>query len=260
MDNKKNIIFYYQTFNGLQDILVEGTKVTHIHLSASHFGTDEVGNPYIHLNDYPPNSQKFDYMWQEIRKAKSLGIKIIIMLGGAGGAYTDLFQSFDVYYGFLKEFIIGKRDLIDGIDLDVEEYVELSKIENLIKLIKKDFGSKFIISMAPVQYAIETDNPGMGGFVYKSLYQSCGELIEYFNVQCYESYTLSAYENMINNGYPRDKIIMGSISCQDINQNLETIKSIVKKYPDFLGVFNWEYFDSPPNPEEWCKLMSSALN
>ena len=47
-----------------------------------------------------------------------------------------------------------------GIDLDIEEYVELSKIENLIKLIKKDFGPDFIISMAPVQYAIETDNPG----------------------------------------------------------------------------------------------------
>ena len=258
--DKKKIIFYYQTFNGLKDILVEGTKVTHIHLSAFHFGTDQAGNPYIHLNDYPPCSEKFDDVWKDIQHAKSLGIKIIIMLGGAGGAYTDLFKCFDVYYDFLKKFIEEKRNLIDGIDLDIEEYVELSKIENLIKLIKKDFGSEFIISMAPVQYAIETDNPGMGGFVYKTLYQSCGDLIEYFNVQCYESYTLSSYENMINNGYPKDKIIMGSISCQDINQNLETIKSIVKKYPDFLGVFNWEYFDSPPSPGEWCKLMSSALN
>ena len=116
--------------------------------------------------------------------------------------------------------------------------------------------------MAPVQYAIETDNPGMGGFVYKTLYQSCGDLIDYFNVQCYENYSLSAYENMINNGYPEDKIIMGSISCQDINQNLEAIKSIVKKYPDFLGVFNWEYFDSPPDPQhpsKWSQLMYNAL-
>ena len=64
------------------------------------------------------------------------------------------FNPFDIYYSFLKEFISEKRDLIDGIDLDIEEYVELSKIENLIKLIKKDFGSEFIISMAPVQYAI----------------------------------------------------------------------------------------------------------
>ena len=256
----KKIIYYYQTFVGLKDILNNDTKVTNIHLSAFHFGTDEQGNPYIHLNDFPPDSQKFNDVWEDIEKAKSLGIKIIIMLGGAGGAYTDLFSNFDVYYKFLKDFIQDKRDVIDGIDLDIEEYVELSKIENLIKLIKKDFGQDFIISMAPVQYAIETDNPGMGGFVYKTLYKSCGELIDYFNVQCYENYTLLAYENMLNNDYPKDKIIMGSISCQDINQNLETIKSIVKKYPDFLGVFNWEYFDSPPKPEEWCKLMFNALN
>tara|TARA_Y100000591_G_scaffold298502_1_gene290361 strand:+ start:312 stop:1088 length:777 start_codon:yes stop_codon:yes gene_type:complete len=256
----KKIIYYYQTFVGLKDILNNDTKVTNIHLSAFHFGTDEQGNPYIHLNDFPPDSQKFNDVWEDIEKAKSLGIKIIIMLGGAGGAYTDLFSNFDVYYKFLKDFIQDKRDVIDGIDLDIEEYVELSKIENLIKLIKKDFGQDFIISMAPVQYAIETDNPGMGGFVYKTLYKSCGELIDYFNVQCYENYTLLAYENMLNNDYPKDKIIMGSISCQDINQNLETIKSIVKKYPDFLGVFNWEYFDSPPKPGEWSQLMFNALN
>ena len=44
----------------------------------------------------------------------------------------------------------------------------------------------------------------------------------------FSAINLSAYENMINNGYPKDKIVMGSISCQDINQNLETIKSKLK--------------------------------
>ena len=89
-----------------------------------------------------------------------------------------------MYTGFLKEFIEDKKDLISGIDLDIEENVQSDKIENLIKLIKKDFGSEFIIST--IQYAIETDNPGLGGFIYKTLYKSCGNLIEYFNVQCYK--------------------------------------------------------------------------
>ena len=31
---------------------------------------------------------------------------------------------------------------------------------------------------------------------------------------------------------------------------LNEIKRIKDKYPDFYGVFNWEYFDSPPNPNK----------
>lgn len=42
----KRIIYYYQTFNGLQSILTPDTKVTPIHLSSIHFGSDEHNNPY----------------------------------------------------------------------------------------------------------------------------------------------------------------------------------------------------------------------
>ena len=122
--------------------------------------------------------------------------------------------------------------MIDGIDLDVEEYVELSKIENLIKLIKKDFGPEFIISMAQSNMRLKPIIL-VWADLFTKLLTRIGELIDYFNVNATRTVGLTAYENMINNGYPKEKIIMGSISCQDINQNLETIKSAVKKYPDF---------------------------
>ena len=250
------IIYYYQTFNGLQSILTPDTKVTHIHLSSIHFGSDENNNPYIHLNDHNPNDKIFDSVWEDIKKAKQLGIKIILMMGGAGGAFQTLFSNINIYYSLLKDLLLEKIDLIDGVDLDIEEMVSINDVELLILQIKRDFGSSFIISMAPVQYSIENDVPGMGGFIYKDLYNNCGHLIDYFNVQCYYEYSVDAYKQMIKNGYPEDKIVMGSISSQNFASNLDVLKDLSNNYNNFGGVFNWEYFDSPPN---WSNIVYNIL-
>ena len=102
------IIYYYQTFTGLDSILTHDTKVTHIHLSSIHFGKDENNQPYIHLNDNNPDDKIFDSMWKDIKKAKQLGIKIILMIGGEGGAFQDLFSNFNTYYPLLKNILIQK--------------------------------------------------------------------------------------------------------------------------------------------------------
>jgi chitinase len=260
----KRIIYYYQTFVGLNDILIQDTKVTHIHLSSIHFGKDS-NNPYIHLNNNKPTNKIFDSVWKDLETAKQLGIKVILMVGGAGGAFQNLFSNYDTYYSLLKEFILDKRNIIDGIDLDIEEQATLNNVENLIKTLKADFGESFMITMAPIQSSMQTDQPGMGGFVYKTLYKSCGSLIDYFNVQCYYDYSVDAYKQIIKNGYPEDKIVMGSISSQDITNNINTIKNIVKIYPKIGGVFNWEYYDSPTlntpdNHGTWSRLMAEAMN
>tara|TARA_B110000967_G_C18843731_1_gene540799 strand:- start:16 stop:810 length:795 start_codon:yes stop_codon:yes gene_type:complete len=260
------IIYYYQTFVGLKDILTPETKVTHIHLSSIHFGADSNNTPYIHLNNNNPTNKIFDSVWSDLETAKTLGIKVILMVGGAGGAFQDLFSNYDTYYSLLKEFVLDKRNIIDGIDLDIEEPASLENVENLIKTIKADFGESFMITMAPIQSSMQTDQSGMGGFVYKTLYKSCGNLIDYFNVQCYNDYSFDAYNQMIKNGYPEDKIVMGSISSQDITTNINTIKNIVKSYPKIGGVFNWEYYDSPTtnlpydNHGTWAWLMYEAMN
>ena len=260
MINDKRIIYYYQTFVGLNNIINSNNKVTHIHLSSIHFGSSK--NPYIHLNNYSPYDVKFNSVWDDIKLAKKSGIKIILMVGGAGGAFQTLFSNFNNYYTLLKDLILNKIDLIDGIDLDIEETVNINDIEKLINKLKTDFGNSFIITMAPIQSSIENDINGMGGFIYKDLYLKCGHLIDYFNVQCYNEYSIESYTKMIQNGYPEDKIVMGSISSQNLNSNLEVIKNINKKYTKFGGVFNWEYYDSPPgtNHSEWSQLMYNALN
>ena len=129
MSNRR-IIYYYQTFSGLSSILKQDTPVTHIHLSAIHFGNNPDGSPYIHLNNYPPGDKRFDSVWNEINEAHNLGIKIVLMMGGSGSAFTDLFNNFDVYYPLVVE-TIKNHNVIGGIDLDVEE--DLSKLADLTK-------------------------------------------------------------------------------------------------------------------------------
>ena len=135
----------------------------------------------------------------------------------------------------------------------------------LINNIRADFPKDFIISMAPIQNSLQTNEPGMSGFVYKDLYNSPeGKQIDYFNGQFYFDYSVNSYKQCIENGYPPSKVVMGMISYEDYDDNIKVIKNLMTLYPDMGGVYNWEYFSSPPggqeHPEEWAKGMSSVIN
>lgn len=256
MPLNQRVIYYYQTFCGLSDIFSSSYLPTHIHVSSIHFGPH-----YIHLNNAPPDSDTFADVWRELQQASDMGIKIILMIGGAGGAYQEMFSDYEFYYFLLKKTLLD-YPFIEGVDLDIEEEVSLDDVKMLITDLKRDFGEDFIISMAPVQSSLENDSPGMGGFIYKDLYNKEGSLIDYFNGQFYNDYSFNAYQRCIENGYPANKIVMGMIFDQHLDDNLEEIKLIKKAYPDFGGVFNWEYFDAPPDPvhpNKWCELVYHFL-
>ena len=254
------VIMYYQTFCGLDKLLEKNPMpITHLHLSSIHFGVNPDNSPYIHLNDYPPNNNIFDNVWEDTLELHNRGVKIVLMIGGAGGAFTYLFKDFPKYYTILRN-VITEYYWIDGVDLDVEEIVDLKDLKMLINALTIDFGIDFIISMAPVGFAMEGDSPGYGGFVYKELYNSNeGLRINYFNCQCYFDFSASTYNAIISNDYPASKIVMGMISSQfnknNFNKALNSVKSLKKTYPDFGGVFDWEYLDAPPDqddPSEWA--------
>ena len=260
------ICYYYQTFIGLQPLLDNPELVDIIMVSSIHFGMNKGGFPYIYLNDNPPDDECFNALWEETKILSEKGVKIMLMMGGAGGAYGELFSNYSLYYPMLIE-TIEKYDWITGIDLDIEENVDLSKVKSLMNNIKKDFGDDFTITMAPVQGALMEDGPGLGGFSYKELYNSPeGKYISHFNVQCYNSYTLEAIETIIKNGYPPDKIIMGmlggSYSPSDWGTVLKEVKNVKSAYTDIGGVFCWEYCNSPPDikdPSKWAKAMTEIL-
>ena len=57
--------------------------------------------------------------------------------------------------------------------------------------------------------------------LYKDLYNSKeGQLISHFNVQSYGEYSEEIYDQIISNGYDPKKIVMGSISNQNVNSNI----------------------------------------
>lgn len=271
--SSSRIIYYYQTLVGLEPLLnLDVPPCTHIILSAVHFGTNPDGSPYIHLNDYPPDDLKFTECWKQLKTLSSRGVTILIMLGGAGGAYSDLFKddnSYKIYYNMLKN-TIKKYDIIKGIDLDIEEYVKLSDIQMLMQNLHEDFGNKFIMTMAPLGGSLQSDTTGMGGFIYKELFNSPqGQYISWFNGQFYGSYTKDDIDKVVENGYPVDMVVMGMISSQfpsmeSFSDCLITLLEIKEKYPNFGGVDVWEYFNSPPgiikDPSIWAHVIYKLFN
>jgi len=188
-----------------------------------------------------------------------------MMLCGAGGAYQQFFLDIDKTYPKLVN-LLKSKPWIHGIDLDIEEEVDINNIKLLINKINKDFGDKFIITMAPVCGSLMSDEPGMGNFSYKELYNSPeGKKIHWFNTQSYNgSFNKSTIDQIVKNNYPVNKIVMGMMSG-DYNSNsfpnaLQEVKEILIEYPDFGGVFDWEYLDAPPdkgNPHNWAKSFKS---
>lgn len=259
------IIYYYQTFTGLKKILEQNPIcVTHIIVSSIHFGYDKT-KPYIHLNDNVPSSDVFNSLWSDLKIAHNLGIKVMIMLGGAGGAYNVLFSNYNIFYNMLKDFIKSKP-FISGIDLDIEESIHIKYVQCLINQIDKDFGQDFYISMAPLGSSLIYNNSGMGGFSYKDLYNTNeGKRINWFNGQFYGNYTFNSFNKVVNNNYPKMKVVMGMLASgltnDEFNNIIIEIKKIIMKYEIFGGVYIWEYFDSPnkDNPADWAMLMRKLI-
>lgn len=257
-------IYYYQTFVGLHKLLPHLTDIDVINVSSIHFDTDKNGSKNIYLNDNLPTSPKFDQMWMEVQKAYAEGVTIMLMVGGAGGAYTNLFNDFETYYPMLRE-LLQHKTFISGIDIDIEEFVKLSDVQKFINQLKQDFPD-IKLSMAPIATSMMGDSPGMGNFSYKDLYRTEeGQCIDWFNVQCYDSFSFDTYNKIINNGYPPEKINMGMESGQFDKTNFKVAISEVKKcietYPKMGGVFDWEYLNAPPvvnDPSHWCFLMKNV--
>ena len=265
-ENKgKRIMYYYQTLTDLSSVLIKNTPVTHIILSSYHFGTNPNKTPYIHLNNKPPYDPSFNHVWDQLETAKQkYGISIHIMLGGAGGAFTDLFNDFETYYPMLIQTILASP-IISGINLDVEEEVTLQNIKMLIFCLRRDLGYDFVISMAPIQSSLQSDSPGMGGFSYKDLYLSEeGQEIEFFNGQFYFDLSMKAFEQCVKNKYPDSQIVLGMIADQDFDTAKEVVTQISTKYPNFGGVFMWEFFMAPPdtmkNPGKWAFEMKQIID
>jgi hypothetical protein len=248
------VIFYYQTFQGLNDLMVQPCPITHIHLSSIHFGA--VPQPYIHLNDNPPDAAVFNTVWAELDTLTSkYNVTLVLMLGGAGGAFQVLFSDFATYYPMLRD-LLHRHPNIAGVDLDVEEVTTIANLKRLMLQLRADFPHLFF-TMAPLASSLQSDTPGMGGFIYKTLLSDpdLGPLVQYVNGQFYSAYDVASYDQVINNKYPADRVVMGMESGQiSTDQAVQVVTALKHKYNNFGGVFVWEKWNAAP---DWADRMAA---
>ncbi|MCJ1471408.1 hypothetical protein MMC13_000047 [Lambiella insularis] len=278
---KPRIVCYHQThyrdgkYVSFLPLLTRETGATHVILAAIHLN-QSVGN--ITLNDDPYKSAKYHPLWAEVQQLQNGGIKVLGMLGGAHqGSFTALdgdMASFDAFYKPLREMVkwIG----LDGLDLDIEEAFSLAAVIRLIDHLKADFGTDFLITLAPVATAMWAQQ-NLSGFDYEVLEKAFGHKIAWYNTQFYCNWasmkSVVDYEKIAVR-WPAEKIVVGFVTnpqnCAGWVEDgvlRRTLTVLMEKYPKFGGVMGWEYFNSitsaHPNegePWRWAKLMSEILH
>ncbi|KAK6512413.1 hypothetical protein TWF481_001299 [Arthrobotrys musiformis] len=269
----------------LLELLDQKTRVTHIYLAAVHLN-DPPGS--ISLNDAPFDDPRYDYIWPQVKVLQQSGVKVLMLLGGAAqGSYQRLSgpkEQFEAYYLPLLNII--KQYGLDGIDLDIEESVDISVPLRLLRRLDADLGSDFILAMSPVASALfpKPWAVGLSGFDYNDLDKQAvsstrpsGKLVDWYNCQFYNGWgdagDLRYYDAIATLGkWDPSRIVLGVLDNPGnggsgfIPQRriTEIIRQLRTKYPTFGGVIGWEYFnagraDGFSEPWQWVKANSKAL-
>jgi hypothetical protein len=271
----KRVVVYYQTqyVNGVyvspKAMTDNTTGVTNVLVGAIHLDPD-----VVHLNDDPPEAAKFTQMWADLHAMQAKGVKVSAFVGGAAqGSFQRLDTEFDKYYPRLKNLVTTYG--LDGLDLDVEENMSQAGINRLIDQLTTDFGTGFVITLAPVATAL-SGGGNLSGFNYETLERDRGAKIDWYNAQFYCGWgsmaSTTGYDNIINRGlFTPNKVVTGvvtnSANCGgyvELPTLKNTLGQLVAKYPTFGGVDGWEYFNSDPGgtaaPWQWAREMTSAMS
>jgi hypothetical protein len=265
-------IYYYQTPTSLTPLIHATIPNLTLIVSSLHFGYDvQTNEPYIHLNNYVPTDPRFTCMWDQIWRLKNeTNAQIHVMLGGAGGAYHDLFSNYTPFYSLLRQFLKSKELLITGINFDVEEHCTIPEMNRLFTDVRTDF-PHLELSVAPVDdEVLHPTQPGtFSGFPYQTLFDRWGSELAYVNVQMYNGcFTLDQLQQIIKVWtLPQDKLITGVLSGdypgQKINDMFNELEDIKLTYPTIGGAFIWEYCNAPPqapqDPSVWGQTVSKIL-
>lgn len=267
-----HVVAYYQTQydNGayVSPLPLKNTA-TDIEVAAFHLNAGSG----ITLNDDPPSAAKYTQMWRELATLQKAGTKVEAMLGGAAqGSYADLHNAFTTYYPQLRDTLRAHH--LNGVDLDIEESFSLADTEHLIKQLRTDFGSGFVITLAPVATDLSGGSSFSGGFDYRQLEQAVGSRISWYNTQFYCGWgdlsNTSAYDAVVRNGFAPSRVVAGTVTnaanCDgyvDPATLSGTLHSLVGEYPGFAGVAGWEYFNAVPvngtGPASWYAAAKQAM-
>ena len=276
------VVLYHQThykdsthFVSILPLVAEATHtipVTHLIIAAFHINDSP---SEITLNNDPPAAPKHDKLWEEVAVLQDAGVRVLGMLGGAAkGSYRRLDrgeEEFETYYTPFRDVV--RRHKLQGLDLDVEESMSLEGIIRLIDRLKSDFGTDFIITLAPVARALQGLRH-LSGFDYKALEAKRGDDVAWYNTQFYNSWgsfgTFADYDAILLQGWKPEKVVVGFLTNPSLGRGYveweelrRTIAALSQFYRGFGGVMGWEYFCSLPGgedrPWEWAFGMSRCV-
>lgn len=169
-------------------------------------------------------------------------------------------------------------------DLDIEESVDVSCPIALLQRLDADFGSDFIITMAPVASAMTPNGPGLSGFSYFELDSQAtsstrpnGKLVNWYNAQFYNGWgdasTQVYYDNIITTGkWSPGRVVLGVLD--DPNDggsgfvDIKTLQSVIQQlranFADFGCAVGWEYWDAGgadgySEPWQWVKAVGQSI-
>ena len=282
-DYSPRVVIYHQTHFGpdgqlvsLLPLLTEGAEsfgVTHVIIAAIHLN-EQPGD--INLNNDPPDHPRNAPLWVELKTFQDVGVKVLGMLGGAArGSFERLDgsdEAFEAYYVPLGDVL--RRHKFDGIDLDVEEEMSLQGIVRLIDRLISDFGSSFIITLAPVATALQARRH-LSGFDYEALEIMRGNSIAWYNTQFYNNWgrleTFIDYDAILRQGWKPEKVVVGVLTNPgnghgyiEHGELQRTLAALNQFYPRFRAVMGWEFFNSKPGdtarPFEWAHSMGRILS
>ncbi|MCR6487002.1 glycosyl hydrolase family 18 protein [Amycolatopsis sp. OK19-0408] len=269
----RRVVLYYQTiYNGstyVSPLPLRDAGATDVIVGAIHLDAGSV----VHLNDDPPNAAKFTRMWQDLATLRSQGVHVLAFVGGAAaGSFQRLETQFDTYYPLLRNLI--RTYSLSGIDLDVEEHMSNAALNKLIDALRADFGSSFLVTLAPVATEL-SGGGGLSGLNYDTLYRDRGSQISWFNAQFYCGWgslnSTSGYDNIIRRGIvPASKVVAGTVTnpanCSGyvaMSTLQSTVRGLKSKYADFGGIDGWEYFNSLPGgtsaPQQWAQQIAPVV-
>ncbi|KAJ2984341.1 hypothetical protein NQ176_g28 [Zarea fungicola] len=275
------LVVYFQTThdqNGnpismLPLINEKGIALTHLIVCSFHINRDSE----VHLNDYPPDDPHFYTLWNETAYMKQAGVKVMGMVGGAAAGSFDQTTldgdtaTFEKYYDQLRDII--QKFALDGMDLDVEQPMSQPGITRLVTRLRKDFGPRFILTLAPVASALE-NGANLSGFSYKTLESSQSGDISFYNSQFYSGFGTMAstgdYVKSVSNGFDASKLVAGQLTAPangygfiPYSQLNATVLSLLDTYGKIGGIMGWEYFNSVPGglaePWKWAQVMTEIL-
>lgn len=236
----KRVIFYLMP-NNYNNIKLHNTYANYIHLGNFTY------NNNLYLNNLSPFDSNYDDIWCDLGIASEKNINCIISI-----SFDNVFD--DNYHLFYKKLceLINKKEIIKGIDMDVENKISLHNIKMFINNIKRDFPNLLLV-ISTIGYSIcvndiDTIYKDEKEWSYTLFNKSSeGQMIDYYCCNFNEDdLTMDSFEDIIDNGFLPNKIVMGCYSkyFKDYDNYFE-LNRIRHKYPNIGGTFIKYYHDSP---------------